>query len=115
MTIKIGINGMGRIGRMIVRSIFETQNKRLEIRHINNRSSAEATCRLIKYDSMHGKFDADLNYDEKVDIYDLMLLVDFNLGFEGQVNTYFADINGDGMVNVMDLIALIRSIMGYGE
>ena len=44
-----------------------------------------------------------------------MLLVDFNLGFEGQENTYFADINGDGMVNVMDLIAMIRSIMGYGE
>ena len=61
------------------------------------------------------RLEGDLNYDEKVDIYDLMLLVDFNLGFEGQVNTYFADINGDGMVNVMDLIALIRSIMGYGE
>ena len=44
-----------------------------------------------------------------------MLLVDFNLGFEGEVNPYFGDINGDGMVNVMDLIALIRSIMGYGE
>ena len=61
------------------------------------------------------RLDGDLNYDEKVDIYDLMLLVDFNLGFEGEVNPYFADINGDGMVNVMDLIALIRSIMGYGE
>ena len=31
MTIKIGINGMGRIGRMVVRSIFETQNKNLKI------------------------------------------------------------------------------------
>ena len=61
------------------------------------------------------RLEGDLNYDEKVDIYDLMLLVDFNLGFEGEVNPYFGDINGDGMVNVMDLIALIRSIMGYGE
>ena len=61
------------------------------------------------------RLEGDLNYDEKIDIHDLMLLVDFNLGFEGQVNPYFADINGDGMVNVMDLIALIRSIMGYGE
>ena len=61
------------------------------------------------------RLEGDLNYDEKVDIVDLMLLVDFNLGFEGEVNPYFGDINGDGMVNVMDLIALIRSIMGYGE
>ena len=48
MAIKIGINGMGRIGRMVVRSIFETQNKNLKISHINNRSNAETTCKLIK-------------------------------------------------------------------
>ena len=48
MSIKIGINGMGRIGRMIVRSIIETQNRNLKIQHINNRSNAEATCKLIK-------------------------------------------------------------------
>ena len=48
MTIKIGINGMGRIGRMVVRSIIETQNKNLKISHINNRSNAEDTCKLIK-------------------------------------------------------------------
>ena len=64
MTIKIGINGMGRIGRMIVRSIIETQNRNLKIQHINNRSNAEATCKLLKYDSIHGKFNAELNFDE---------------------------------------------------
>ena len=64
MTIKIGINGMGRIGRMVVRSIFEAKNKSLEISHINNRSNSEATCKLIKYDSIHGKFNADLKFDE---------------------------------------------------
>ena len=63
MTIKIGINGMGRIGRMIVRSIFESQNKNLKIQHINNRSNLETTCNLIKYDSIHGKFNADLEFD----------------------------------------------------
>ena len=64
MAIKIGINGMGRIGRMIVRSIFESQNKNLKIQHINNRSNSEATGKLIKYDSIHGKFDADIKFDE---------------------------------------------------
>ena len=64
MTIKIGINGMGRIGRMVVRSIFESQNKNLKIQHINNRSNLETTCKLIKYDSIHGKFNADLKLDQ---------------------------------------------------
>ena len=64
MSIKIGINGMGRIGRMVVRSIFETENKSLKITHINNRSNAETTCKLIKYDSIHGKFNADLNFKD---------------------------------------------------
>ena len=64
MTIKIGINGMGRIGRMVVRSIIENQNKNLKISHINNRSNEEATCKLLKYDSIHGKFNADLKFTE---------------------------------------------------
>ena len=62
MEIKIGINGMGRIGRMILRSIFESQNKNLKIQHINNRSNLETTCRLIKYDSIHGKFNTDIKF-----------------------------------------------------
>jgi len=64
MTIKVGINGMGRIGRMVIRAIIESQNKNIKIKHINNRSSSESSCTLIKYDSIHGKFDADINFDE---------------------------------------------------
>ena len=64
MNIKIGINGMGRIGRMVVRSIVENQNSNLKIIHINNRSNSETTSKLIKYDSIHGKFNANLEYDE---------------------------------------------------
>ena len=63
MTIKIGINGMGRIGRMVVRSIVESKNKNLKINHINNRSNSETTSKLIKYDSIHGKLNADLDFD----------------------------------------------------
>ncbi len=63
MTIKIGINGMGRIGRMVIRSIIESKNRNLKINHINNRSNSEATSKLIKYDSIHGKFNADLDFD----------------------------------------------------
>ena len=64
MKIKIGINGMGRIGRMVVRSIIESKNNNLKIKHINNRSNSETTSKLIKYDSVHGKFSADLSFNE---------------------------------------------------
>ena len=63
MKIKIGINGMGRIGRMILRSIYEG-NKEIEIVHINNRTNSETCSTLLKYDSIHGKFKADISYDK---------------------------------------------------
>jgi len=65
MGIKIGINGLGRIGRMIIRSIVETKNKNIEIKHINNKANSETSTLLLKYDSIHGKFDANINYNEK--------------------------------------------------
>ena len=64
MTIKVGINGMGRIGRMIIRAIIESQNPNIKIKHINNRANSETCCNLIKYDSVHGKFNADLNFEK---------------------------------------------------
>ena len=64
MTVKVGINGMGRIGRMIVRAIIESSNKNIIIKHINNRTNAEACSTLLKYDSVHGKFNAKLEFDE---------------------------------------------------
>ena len=64
MAINVGINGMGRIGRMVIRAIIESKNENIKIKHINNRSNSEASCGLIKYDSVHGKFDADLDFDE---------------------------------------------------
>ena len=55
----------------------------------------------------------DLNYDEKINIFDIMLLVDFNMGYVGHINPFFADINGDNLVNVLDVIALIRVVLMY--
>ena len=63
MAINVGINGMGRIGRMVIRSIIESKNENIKIKHINNRSNPEASCGLIKYDSVHGKYNADLDFD----------------------------------------------------
>ncbi len=64
MNIKVGINGMGRIGRMILRAIIENNYKNIEIKHINNRTSTENCLALLKYDSIHGKFNAELGFDK---------------------------------------------------
>ena len=64
MKIKVGINGMGRIGRMIVRSIIENNYSNIEIKHINNRTDTETCLNLLKYDSIHGKFNAEIKCDE---------------------------------------------------
>jgi len=63
MNIKVGINGMGRIGRMILRAIIENNYKNIEIKHINNRTDTETCLALLKYDSIHGKFNAELGFD----------------------------------------------------
>ena len=65
MTIKIGINGLGRIGRMIIRSLVESKNKNIKIVHVNNRTNSENSSLLLKYDSVHGKFNANVGFDKK--------------------------------------------------
>ena len=65
MTIKIGINGFGRIGRMIVRSIIENNSSNIKIQHINSRSNTETASLLLKHDSIHGKFKCKIKYDKK--------------------------------------------------
>ena len=65
MKIKVGINGLGRIGRMTIRSIIENNYRNIEIKHINNKTNTEVSSTLLKYDSIHGKFKADINFDDK--------------------------------------------------
>jgi len=64
MTIKIGINGLGRIGRMVIRSLEENKNKDIKIVHVNNRTNSENSSLLLKYDSVHGKFNANIDFDK---------------------------------------------------
>ena len=53
---KVGINGFGRIGRMVFRRLI--QEGSFEVGAINASYSAEQLAHLIKYDSVHGFFDA---------------------------------------------------------
>jgi len=65
MTIKVGINGFGRIGRMVLRSIIENNRKDLEVVAINNRGNSEVSSFLLKHDTIHGKLKAKVNHSEK--------------------------------------------------
>ncbi len=65
MTLKVGINGFGRIGRMILRSIIEQNKKDLVVVAINNKSNAETSSFLLINDTVHGKLKSKINYSEK--------------------------------------------------
>ena len=60
--IKIGINGFGRIGRLILRAILENYKGKIQVVGINDLGSIEANAHLIKFDSTHGT----LNHDVKI-------------------------------------------------
>jgi len=52
--VKIGINGFGRIGRLILRALLENYKDKIQVVGINDLGSIETNAHLIKYDSTHG-------------------------------------------------------------
>ena len=69
MSIKIGINGFGRIGRMVLRSIIENNRKDIDVVAINNKAKSDVSSFLLKHDTIHGKLNAKLNYsDQSIEI-----------------------------------------------
>lgn len=63
MAIKIAINGFGRIGRLVLRSIIETGRTDAEVVLINDLGSAEANAHLLRYDTVHGRLPADVKVE----------------------------------------------------
>ena len=59
--IKVAINGFGRIGRMVFRA---GQNKGIEFVAVNDLTDTKTLAHMLKYDSTHGKFQGEVNYDE---------------------------------------------------
>jgi len=64
MTIRIAINGFGRIGRNILRALYENDyRKQVQVVAINDLGDAETNAHLLKYDSVHGRFDGVVGHD----------------------------------------------------
>jgi len=60
MSVRVAINGLGRIGRLTLRAAAESKRNDLEIVAVNNRSGVTAAAHLLKYDSVHGPFQGDV-------------------------------------------------------
>lgn len=63
MTIRVAINGFGRIGRNILRSIIENGRTDIEVVGINDLGPAATNAHLLKFDSVHGRFPAEVSVD----------------------------------------------------
>ncbi len=60
MTVRVAINGFGRIGRNIARAIFESGRKDIDIVAVNDLGPVETNAHLFRYDSVHGRFPGDV-------------------------------------------------------
>ena len=63
MTVRVAINGFGRIGRLVLRSIVEHGRRDIEVVAINDLGPVETNAHLLRYDSVHGRFPGVVSVD----------------------------------------------------
>jgi glyceraldehyde 3-phosphate dehydrogenase len=64
MAVRVGINGFGRIGRLVLRAALKTGRKNLDFVAVNDITDAKTLAHLFKYDSVHGRFDGEVSATE---------------------------------------------------
>jgi glyceraldehyde 3-phosphate dehydrogenase len=70
MTVRVAINGFGRIGRLVLRAIVETGRKDLEVVSVNDLGPVETNAHLLRYDSTHGRFPVEVTTEPDAMIID---------------------------------------------
>ncbi len=63
MTVRVAINGFGRIGRLVLRAIIESGRRDIEVVGINDLGPVETNAHLLRYDSVHGRFPHEVKVD----------------------------------------------------
>src|ERR1700710_543752 len=63
MALRVAINGFGRIGRLVLRSIYEHGRRDIEVVAVNDLGPVETNAHLLRYDSVHGRFPAGVSVD----------------------------------------------------
>ncbi|HEY0292923.1 MAG TPA: type I glyceraldehyde-3-phosphate dehydrogenase [Hansschlegelia sp.] len=66
MAVKVAINGFGRIGRLVLRAIVESGRKDIQVVAINDLGPVETNAHLLRYDSVHGRFPAEVSVNGDV-------------------------------------------------
>jgi glyceraldehyde 3-phosphate dehydrogenase len=70
MTTKVAINGFGRIGRLVLRSIIETGRKDIQVVAINDLAPLDTNAHLLRYDSVHGRFPSTVTTEDNYMVID---------------------------------------------
>ena len=63
MTVRVAINGFGRIGRLVLRAIVESKRSDIVVVGVNDLGPVETNAHLLRYDSVHGRFPGDVKVD----------------------------------------------------
>jgi glyceraldehyde 3-phosphate dehydrogenase len=63
MSVRVAINGFGRIGRLTLRAIVESGRRDIEVVAVNDLAPVETNAHLLRFDSVHGRFPADVRVD----------------------------------------------------
>src|SRR3972149_3231783 len=79
MATRVGINGFGRIGRQVLRTIRERHPRELQVGALNDLVDVETNAHLVKYDSNYGRFAGDVR------------VVDGGIAIDGQTIRVFAE------------------------
>lgn len=113
-TIKVGINGMGRIGRTILREWVKRQvagkDLDIEIVAVNNPGDLSGFAQLIKYDSLHGKLPVNVTLNDG-----MLKLGDRNIRFYGTKNPAEIPWGDHGVQVVIDATGVFKDKPGLGQ
>jgi glyceraldehyde-3-phosphate dehydrogenase type I len=114
-TVKIGVNGVGRIGRTILRAWFNRVNDgstNIEIVAINNPGDTKPYIHLLKHDSLHGKLKGDFSWNESSSE------ISYNgkkIKFYGTKNPEEIDWNAHGVQVVIDCTGIFKDKAKLGQ
>jgi glyceraldehyde-3-phosphate dehydrogenase type I len=108
--IKVGINGMGRIGRTVLREYFNRKESEFEVVAVNNPGSAKEYLHLFKYDSVHGTFDGEASIEG-----DVMKINGQAIKFFGQRDPAEIPWSDLGVQIVVDATGIFKDKPGLGK
>lgn len=108
--IKVGINGMGRIGRTVLREFFNRNESEFEIVAVNNPGNASEYIHLLKYDSVHGPFGGKVSLEG-----DIMKINDKAIKFYAQKDPAEIPWSDLGVQLVIDATGIFKDKAGLGK